>query len=604
MSNQPIDSTFRTAYQALLDEAPQAPDWDQLAVPVYRPIRKQPRRLPRWAGALVVASVVLVTVGGAAWLFATSGDPNPNAESAPRVTAAVEVRPPSIVPSTALGSKTPVTIVDGFRIQFQFVPRTVTASSSLVEFEPRNLLDGDLGTAWNDDSHQGEGAQLTFTFAEPILLERIVLSNLADESQFKRNFRVAEYAIETGVGSFIVGGLLDTQDGQEIIIESPVEALTFIVTDVYAAESFNGQPPFLELAIADMTFFGYEIEPAPIAGSMDARLHELEASAIEVTSNADDLLINDIVAVSRVRYLASGFGDGEPAIFTSEDGIDWSRHQVPGRDGESIGGLASFGDVVIATTGQPAGFESGDAGIWRSEGGVSWQRITTLNGWIGQPVESSDGRLVAPTWRWSGTPGLLISSNRGQAWVEHTFEGDRADDQARVTGLAHISGRTIAVGRDGSGRPIVWHAGDPTGPWNRVTNEPDLGVFAEIHAVGATENKFLVAGTGGGAWVGASHDGLSWTVQPLPQPGTVMSAETIEVQSMTITDSLVVLHGRVFLANQTRGLVWMSEDGLRWSVVDLGPDAIDLRGVAISEDRVVVIARHADDTLIAYTAER
>lgn len=136
-------------------------------------------------------------------------------------------------------------------------PSRVSASSSINDaFGPENLIDGDPSTYWNDASLQGVGAELVFEFAEPVLIEEIIIEGAADLSAFRRNYRIRAYEVLfEGATDPVVGELLDTPDLQTISFTAiATSRVTIRVTSTYAGEAIDGRPGFDELAVAEVSF--------------------------------------------------------------------------------------------------------------------------------------------------------------------------------------------------------------------------------------------------------------------------------------------------------------------------------------------------------------
>ena len=135
---------------------------------------------------------------------------------------------------------------------------TVDASSFLAGWEPENLIDGDPSTHWNDESLHGIGAWLTFRFSEPVSITEIELQNLLDDEKFKRNYKIQGYTISTDDLTVEFSGRLDNvNDPQRVPIASlATRELTILVQSTYPAESAGDKPPFDELALLSVRFFG------------------------------------------------------------------------------------------------------------------------------------------------------------------------------------------------------------------------------------------------------------------------------------------------------------------------------------------------------------
>jgi hypothetical protein len=135
---------------------------------------------------------------------------------------------------------------------------SVEASSFLPGWEPENLIDGDPSTHWNDESLHGIGAWLTFRFSEPVSITEIELQNLVDDEKFKRNYKVQGYLITTDDLTVEFSGRLDNVNApQRVPIASlATRELTVQVASTYPAESAGDKPPFDELALLSIRFFG------------------------------------------------------------------------------------------------------------------------------------------------------------------------------------------------------------------------------------------------------------------------------------------------------------------------------------------------------------
>jgi hypothetical protein len=142
----------------------------------------------------------------------------------------------------------------------EIFPTSVEASSFANGFDPENLIDGDPTTDWNDDSARGVDAWLKFTFASPVRITEIELQNLLDDERFKRNYKIQGYLITTDDLSIEISGRLsNTNDPQRIPIASVgTTELTIEIKSTYPAEPAGDKPPFNELALQSVRFFGSE----------------------------------------------------------------------------------------------------------------------------------------------------------------------------------------------------------------------------------------------------------------------------------------------------------------------------------------------------------
>ena len=141
----------------------------------------------------------------------------------------------------------------------ELIPTDVEASSELGQsFSAENLLDNDPDTEWQDASLRGNGAELTFTFAQPVKIQSIEIVNLPDSERFRLNYRIRGFVIKVDDLSIDIPGELDDDNEPQSVQIGTVGTtrLTIEIRTTYPAESVGEQTPFLELALADIRFFG------------------------------------------------------------------------------------------------------------------------------------------------------------------------------------------------------------------------------------------------------------------------------------------------------------------------------------------------------------
>lgn len=143
----------------------------------------------------------------------------------------------------------------------EIVPTSVTASSQLSDaFGPENLIDGDPETRWNDNSNRGVDAWLEFTFATPVQITEMEFQNVTDDTKFRQNYKIQGYTITVNdLNVPISGRLVNSNEPQRVRIASlETFELRVDVTTTYPAEPVGDDPPFNELALEDVRFFGVE----------------------------------------------------------------------------------------------------------------------------------------------------------------------------------------------------------------------------------------------------------------------------------------------------------------------------------------------------------
>jgi hypothetical protein len=121
-------------------------------------------------------------------------------------------------------------------------PKVTVASSSLkgtptASFQPTNLVDADLTTAWIEGAKgPGLGEWVRFEFTKPTLISRIEIANgyQKDQARFETNPRVRLVNIEFSSGATYLVELKDTKDLQYIIpAGEATEWIKFVIVSVY-----------------------------------------------------------------------------------------------------------------------------------------------------------------------------------------------------------------------------------------------------------------------------------------------------------------------------------------------------------------------------------
>jgi hypothetical protein len=183
----------------------------------------------------VLAAVVLLVALGALILNLLGGEP----EAAPTTVTSA--------PSTSLAPSEELT------------PTSVRASSELNDtFSADHLLDGDVTTEWQDQGLRGEDAILTFEFGQPVTITDVEIVNVADDDRFRQNYRIRGFKIIVDDLAVELSYQLDDDNAaQRFQVQSVrTRVVTLEVTSTYAAEPSGDRPPFNELALADVRFFG------------------------------------------------------------------------------------------------------------------------------------------------------------------------------------------------------------------------------------------------------------------------------------------------------------------------------------------------------------
>jgi len=190
------------------------------------------------AAAIIGAVLILVIAG--AWIFNQifGGDET----AVPETTISTES---TLAPAQAPLAPVPVV--------------TWECSSELNErFSCANLGDDDPETSWNDASLKGQDATITATFDGEYSLESMILSNLADDVRFARNYRIQGIEIVTDDNPAVTPGILPNTPGPQVInyLTLRTTTVTITVTSIYPSEEIEGESAFDELALQEIEFFG------------------------------------------------------------------------------------------------------------------------------------------------------------------------------------------------------------------------------------------------------------------------------------------------------------------------------------------------------------
>ncbi len=143
-------------------------------------------------------------------------------------------------------------------------PAGAVASSELPgDYGAANLIDGDRTEEWQSAGDEGVGAELTFTWTDPVAISEIRIYNIVDETRFKRNFRIKEFSITVDdIALETSGTLTNSNDEQRISIATlKTTELKLKVLSTYPAEAVGTASPFNEIAIAEIEFYGRVATP-------------------------------------------------------------------------------------------------------------------------------------------------------------------------------------------------------------------------------------------------------------------------------------------------------------------------------------------------------
>jgi hypothetical protein len=225
-----------------------------------------------------------------------------------------------------------------------------------------------------------------------------------------------------------------------------------------------------------------------------------------------------------VGYDESG-GDRDAAVWTSVDGLNWTR--VPhdeavfgGSGAQWLSGVAAGGPGVVAV-GYDASAQGGP--VWTSVDGLTWTQVpydeAVFGGLQLEGVAVAGPGLVAVGSDSSGgdPDAAVITSADGLVWhrVPHDERVFGGPSWQQMYGVAAVESGVVAVGHDRSGddwNAAVWASADGL-TWMRTYGEDFRGWYDQgirqvvargpgVIAVGYADGQGIYEETNAAVWVG------------------------------------------------------------------------------------------------------
>jgi hypothetical protein len=220
-------------------------------------------------------------------------------------------------------------------------------------------------------------------------------------------------------------------------------------------------------------------------------------------------------------YVAGGTADGSAALWSSPDGVDWTRIDDPD-SGLGAGGILDIqrtADGLVAVGWQNVG-DTSDGAIWTSTTGADWRRL---------PVAILEGKLETTLFRvvpWAG--GWFVIGNEGTHQDRLACEGF-----GRVASATEPEGEPAPPPNQSCGWGVETHWLTADGQeWRRdipIGAQPGAiipdGTLIEFRLIAAGGPGLVALGEGSkvnAAGIYVSGDGIQW--QALPPPGVFPSA--------------------------------------------------------------------------------
>ena len=314
-----------------------------------------------------------------------------------------------------------------------------------------------------------------------------------------------------------------------------------------------------------------------------------------------------------------GGGDLDAAVWTSPDGLVWSRvshnEAVFGGPGEERMWDVIAGPGGMVAVGQSGTHEAPRAAVWISTDGATWEQAS------GDPaVFSGDERAIMYGVA-AGSDGFVAVgvvgapdesvdaaawySANGATWIRATANdevfGGEGDQELRS--VTWIDDHFVAVGYGNGG--VVWTSVDGT-EWKQV-DDPS-GAFAA--GIGSTDPVAVVTGGPGlvaigNGWAGdqpavavwTSTDGFTWT-RVNHDSATFGGLRPPQMSAVASGPGGVIAVGFDGERDGASDVaIWTSRDGLRWTRVDsdalFAPEYQYAYDLAFYDGKVIVVGTEA-----------
>jgi hypothetical protein len=287
-----------------------------------------------------------------------------------------------------------------------------------------------------------------------------------------------------------------------------------------------------------------------------------------------------------VGYDESG-GDADAAVWTSPDGLTWTKvaheESLFGGAGDQMMNAVVAGGPGLVAVGLDESVGDTDAAVWTSPDGLTWSRVPHDDAVFGGPeaqlmysAVAGDMGLVVVGLDASGGDGdgAVWTSLDGLTWsrVPHNEQALGGSDHQIMNHVALGGPGLVAVGTDSPSGPAnaaVWYSPDGL-VWTRVPH--DEQVFG-----GPDRQAITSVAEGGPGLVGigydladfesvvwTSPDGLTWT--RMGQDDLSGGPGPMDLWSVVVAGGPgLVAIGYSLSGNDSDAAVWTSPDGLTWT---------------------------------------
>ena len=175
-------------------------------------------------------------------------------------------------------------------------------------------------------------------------------------------------------------------------------------------------------------------------------------------------------------------------VATSAEGLNWSEASPAGMTGATIGGLAA-GPTDLVAVGQMGG----QPAVWTSPDGLTWTRVGAANAPTGGTL--TDVAWAGGHWVAVGTRGVQAAawtSNDGTSWQPGpSGSGLEGTTLRRIVAIGSVF---VALGESTPGNGAAWQSADGTS-WTPL-DTGDIFNNGGVSAVGAIVGRVVLFGVG------------------------------------------------------------------------------------------------------------
>jgi hypothetical protein len=275
-------------------------------------------------------------------------------------------------------------------------------------------------------------------------------------------------------------------------------------------------------------------------------------------------------------------GDGDGAVWLSPDGASWARvahdETLFGGPGAQTIEAAAASKTLLVAVGRDESSGDGSAAIWTTADGIGWSRVphdeTVFGGPGFQGMETvavwTGGFVATGTDRSSGAADVVVwLSTDGLTWsrVPHQEALGGAGNQG-IVDVIEWAGGLIGVGWEDAGDAdaAVWISLDGL-DWSRVVENEAVFGGPGVQVMGSIVEwpggLLAVGATGSDAGVWTSANGVTWTLlgaQDALGGGGLQALTGVTV----LNDRLVAVGRSDHPADEPDAGVWVSDDGVTW----------------------------------------